>query len=72
MYLSRGSNDSIRKAFSDELQKYMDISDEYIIASRLDNEDAVHEDMINEDNYDLTSRMIYLSGLLMDYKAIST
>jgi hypothetical protein len=48
VFLDRGTNDHIKEALNNEIQKYISISDKFVITSRVDNDDAFHIEMINE------------------------
>lgn len=48
LFLSRGDNKSIKNALCEELHKYLGIFEEYIITSRIDNDDVFHKDMVIE------------------------
>ncbi len=48
LYIDSGSDESIRKVFNGEMPRYLQPDDRYVITSRIDNDDAFHEDMIRE------------------------
>lgn len=48
LFLKNGDYLSIQKAFNEEYPKYLKASDQYLITSRIDNDDAFHKDMIKE------------------------
>lgn len=48
LFLEAGDRETIKRAFNSEISKYLHDNDQYIITSRIDNDDAFHEDYILE------------------------
>ena len=48
LFLETGSHDCIKKTINNVLTSYINTEDQYVITSRIDNDDAFHSDMILE------------------------
>lgn len=48
LFLEKGDSNSIKTLFNQEKNKYLDVGTKYIITTRIDNDDAFHQDMIHE------------------------
>jgi hypothetical protein len=48
LFLESGNPDFLRKKFNEIVVKYLGADDQYIITSRIDNDDAFHRDMIRD------------------------
>ena len=48
LFLESGDHESVKATFNREMIKYLHDDDQYIITSRIDNDDAFHEDYIME------------------------
>lgn len=72
LFLESGNPDFLRKRFNEVVKQYLADDDQYVITSRIDNDDAFHSDMIRDvqDLFDRQENVFvsFIYGLQFDTK----